>query len=152
MSWYLEVESRSTGDKTPDYNKRSKLEGTERVLCFSVADGRQLWKHEYPCRYEISYPAGPRVTPTVDDTRVYALGAEGNLFCLSVEDGSVIWSKDFKKDFGAKTAFWGYSGHPLVDGDKLICVVGGEGSIAVAFNKHSGKELWRALTAKERSR
>lgn len=139
----------TTGDKTPDYNKRSKLEGNERVLCFSVEDGRQLWKHEYPCPYEISYPAGPRVTPTVDDTRVYSLGAEGNLFCLNVEDGSVIWSKDFNKHFGAKTAFWGYSGHPLVDGDMLICIVGGEGSIAVAFDKYTGKELWRALSAKE---
>lgn len=137
------------GDKTPNFDKRSKLEGTERVLCFSAADGTQLWKHEYACPYEISYPAGPRVTPTVDETRVYSLGAEGNLFCLSVEDGSVIWSKDFKEAFGAKTPFWGYSGHPLVDGDKLICVVGGEGSVAVAFDKHTGKEVWRALSAKE---
>lgn len=139
----------TTGDKTPNFDKRTKLEGTERVLCFAATDGKLLWKHEYRCPYEISYASGPRATPTVDGTRVYTLGAEGNLFCLSVKDGTAIWSKDFKKDFGAKTPFWGYAGHPLVDGDNLICVVGGEGSVVVAFDKQTGKEVWRALSAKE---
>jgi outer membrane protein assembly factor BamB len=36
-----------------------------------------------------------------------------------------------------------------VDGRKLICLVGGEGSIVVAFDKDTGKELWRALSARE---
>lgn len=137
------------GDQKPNPDKRNKLDGTERVLCFSAAEGTLLWKHEYPCDYEISYPAGPRATPTVDEERVYTLGAEGDLYCLDVEDGSVIWSKNFERDFNAKTPFWGYCGHPLVDGDKLICVVGGEGSIVVAFDKRTGRELWRALSAKE---
>jgi len=44
---------------------------------------------------------------------------------------------------------WGFAGHPLIDGKKLICLVGGEGSVAVAFDKDTGKELWRALSAKE---
>jgi outer membrane protein assembly factor BamB len=37
----------------------------------------------------------------------------------------------------------------LVDGDRLICIVGGEGSVVVAFDKHTGKPLWQALSAKE---
>lgn len=44
---------------------------------------------------------------------------------------------------------WGFTGHPLIDGQKLIYLVGGAGSVAVAFDKDTGKELWRALTAKE---
>jgi outer membrane protein assembly factor BamB len=40
---------------------------------------------------------------------------------------------------------WGFSAHPLLDGDRLICVVGGDNSVAVAFHKDTGKELWRAL-------
>src|SRR5262249_17357124 len=43
--------------------------------------------------------------------------------------------------------FWGFAGHPFVDGKKLICIVGGKGSIAVAFDKDTGKELWRSLSA-----
>lgn len=60
-----------------------------------------------------------------------------------------LWSKVFKKDYAAKTPMWGFAGHPLIDGQKLICVVGGEGSVAVAFDKDSGKELWKSLSAKE---
>jgi outer membrane protein assembly factor BamB len=32
-----------------------------------------------------------------------------------------------------------------VDGDKLICLVGGKDSAVVAFHKDTGKELWKAL-------
>lgn len=136
------------GDTSPSPSRRNKLQGTERVLCFSVDDGQLLWKHEYDRPYNISFPAGPRVTPTVDGDRVYTLGSEGNLICLRTKDGSVIWSRDLPKDYEMdETPIWGFSGHPLVDGDKLICLVGGEGSVAVAFNKFDGKEIWKSLSA-----
>jgi outer membrane protein assembly factor BamB len=130
-------------------NKRPKIKGKERVLCLNAKDGKEVWKHEYDCEYTISYPAGPRCTPTVRDGKVYTLGAEGNLFCLDARKGKVIWEKNFKKDYGARTAIWGYASHPLVDGKKLICVVGGKGSVVVAFNKDNGKEIWKAVTASE---
>jgi outer membrane protein assembly factor BamB len=129
--------------------KQGEIPGTERVLCLSEADGKLLWKHEYDCAYTVSYPAGPRTTPLVSEGKVYTLGAEGHLFCFGAKDGKILWSRDFKKDFGTKTPLWGFSAHPLLDGNRLICVVGGEGSVAVAFDKDTGKELWRALSAKE---
>lgn len=137
---------------TPDEVKIANFErknstGVERVLCLDENTGKELWRHEYPVTYTISYPAGPRCTPTVDGDKVYTLGAEGDLFCLDVNTGKVLWSKNFPNDYGAKTSLWGYSSFPLVDGEKLICVVGGEGSHAVAFNKNTGEELWRALTS-----
>jgi outer membrane protein assembly factor BamB len=128
---------------------RPKVQGKERVRCLDAGDGKVLWTHEYDCPYAISYPGGPRCTPTVHDGKVYTLGAEGNLFCLDAKKGDVIWSKDFKKDYGARTAVWGYASNPLVDGQRLFCVVGGEGSVAVAFDKDTGKELWKSLSAKE---
>jgi outer membrane protein assembly factor BamB len=128
---------------------QTTIAGTERVLCLDESDGKILWKHDYECPYAISYPAGPRATPTVHEGRVYALGAEGNLFCLEAASGKVLWSRDFKKDYRAKTPLWGFAAHPLIDGNKLICLVGGEGSVAVALDRETGKELWRALSAKE---
>ena len=128
---------------------RGEIPGSERVLCLNEADGKIVWQHEYECAYTVSYASGPRCTPTVSNGKVYTLGAEGNLVCLDAEKGAVIWSRDFKKDFNLKTPLWGFAGHPLIDGKKLICLVGGEGSVAVAFDKDTGKELWRALTAKE---
>ncbi|MCA9045163.1 MAG: PQQ-like beta-propeller repeat protein, partial [Planctomycetaceae bacterium] len=129
--------------------EREQFSGQEQILCLDEKTGKKLWSHDYPVKYTVSYPSGPRCTPTVDGDRVYVLGTEGNLFCFNVADGEILWSKDFKTEYGAKTALWGYASHPLVDGNKLICVVGGEGSHAVAFDKLTGKELWRTLSSKE---
>ncbi len=137
------------GAKNPtSASTRAKVPGSERVICLNEADGKILWKHEYECIYTISYPLGPRTTPLIQDRKVYTLGAEGNLFCLEVENGKPLWSHDLKKEYDTQSPLWGYSAHPLLDGHKLICMVGGKGSTVVAFDKESGKEIWRALDAK----
>ena len=135
--------------KLSDPGSRPEIKGQERVLCLNAKDGKEVWKHAYDCRYAISYPAGPRCTPTVHEGKVYTLGAEGDLYCFDAKMGTVVWSKNFAKDYGAKTAVWGYAGHPLVDDNRLICVVGGEGSLVVAFDKETGKELWKTGSASE---
>lgn len=127
----------------------SQIPGNERVLCFNEADGKLLWQHAYDCPYNVSYAAGPRTTPLVAGGRVFTLGTMGDLKCLDAATGRVVWERDFKKDFGLKVPHWGVSAHPLLDGRRLICLVGGEGSVAVAFDKDTGRELWRALSAKE---
>ena len=137
------------GDLDNNPNNRSLLSGKERVLCFDTTTGKEIWTYEYDCPYSISYAAGPRCTPTVSGGRVYALGSEGNFLCLDASDGHLLWQKDFKEEYSAKTPIWGFCGHPLVFDDLVICVVGGEGSVAVAFDRASGTERWRALTASE---
>ncbi len=146
---YLMDYIKSSGKIANNAGARDRLEGKERVLCLDAETGKPVWEHAYDRPYAVSYGSGPRCTPTVDGDKVYTLGAEGNLFCLSAANGEVIWSKDFVKDYKAETPMWGFSGHPLVDGDTLYCLVGGEGSVAVAFDKHTGTERWRALTARE---
>ncbi|MDW8224310.1 MAG: PQQ-binding-like beta-propeller repeat protein [Gemmatales bacterium] len=128
---------------------RGDTPGHESVLCLEADSGRILWQYRYPARYRISYPAGPRCTPTVDGDRVYTLGAMGHLLCLELATGRVIWSKELPADYKCEVPLWGYAAHPLIDGNKLITLAGGEGSLVVALDKHSGKELWRALSAAE---
>jgi outer membrane protein assembly factor BamB len=124
--------------------------GNERVLCLDANTGQKLWEHSYDCPYRIGYPAGPRATPVVANGRVYTLGAMGDLLCLDAADGKVIWERHFLKDFElVDPPTWGYAAHPLLDGERLICLVGGTNSAVVAFDKNTGKELWRALTAPE---
>ena len=69
--------------------------------------------------------------------------------CYEAESGKLLWDKNFVREFQCKPPPWGWASHPLVDGDKVITLVGGEGSAVVAFHKDTGKELWRALTVKE---
>lgn len=136
---------RNGGDAANNPGVQAKSEGKERILCLNAKTGEELWKHEYDVKYQVSYPAGPRCTPTVADGKVYALGSMGDLRVLDANKGTLIWSKDFKKDYGAKTPMWGFTGHPLVYKNMVICLVGGESALLVAFDKDTGKEVWKAL-------
>lgn len=128
---------------------RKGIPGTERVLCLDVKDGRLIWQDEYDCPYKVSYPSGPRTTPLVHQGWVYTLGAMGDLRVLDAVTGKVIWSKNVAQEFKVEAPVWGYAAHPLIDGDLLYCLVGGEGSAVVAFRKDTGQEIWRALTSQE---
>jgi outer membrane protein assembly factor BamB len=128
---------------------RKSFEGSERVLCLDNSNGKQIWMKEYPVTYAISYPAGPRCTPIVDGDKVYTLGAEGDLYCFNTKDGAIVWSKKLKEEYKTNSALWGYAAHPLIDGNKLITLAGGEGSHTVCLDKRTGKELWRYGTAPE---
>lgn len=125
-------------------------QNVERVLCFDAETGQQLWKREYEAHYTISYPLGPRATPTVDAGRVYVLGAVGHLFCFDAATGDIVWQKHLPTDFGTELPAWGMAAAPLVDGDQLIVPVGGKpGALVVSLDKHSGDERWRALDGPE---
>jgi len=140
----------AAGAKNPEnLFKRGSIPGTERIACFSQHTGALLWEHRYDSAYTVSYPKGPRATPTVSDGRVVTLGAEGDLHCLNVESGNVMWHRNLKNTYGTKTPTWGFAAHPLIDGERVISLVGGEGSAVVAFDVRSGKEVWRALTTKD---
>lgn len=148
---YITDRTLNKGERNPDNPfQRGTIPGTERVHCLDAADGNIVWTHEYICDYTVSYPSGPRTTPIVAGGKVYTLGAEGDLLCLDAAKGTVLWSRKLKDDYGMKLSpVWGFAASPLLDGDRLICLVGGKESVVVAFDKNSGKELWRALSAKE---
>jgi outer membrane protein assembly factor BamB len=138
---------KKSGDITNDPGKRTELEGSERLTAYDESTGQQLWQYTYPCPYSISYPVGPRCTPTVDGDRIYLLGSEGDLTCLNTANGELVWTKNFKRDFGVEILIWGAAAHPLVDGDLLYAMVGGAGQAIVAFDKRTGDVKWSALDA-----
>src|SRR5258708_298514 len=70
--------------------------------------------------------------------------------CPDAETGELVWKHSVPREFTlSKVPAWGWAAHPLLDGDRLICLVGGTNSAVVAFQKDTGKEVWRALTAFE---
>ena len=125
------------------------MDGTERALAIDEQTGEVLWTREWPTTYRmlmISYAIGPRATPTVDGDRVYVVGAAGDLYCLNVETGAVLWEKHYIADYDSFIPTWGVASSPIVDGDRVITVVGGEpGGLVMAWDKHTGEEVWRAL-------
>jgi outer membrane protein assembly factor BamB len=132
-----------------DYTETGRLRGIERVLALDERTGKVLWTRQWEANYgplSYNWAIGPRATPTVDGDRVYVLGATGMLLCLNVRTGEVVWQKDYVKDYGTDLPTWGMTGAPLVDGERLICLVGGDNNAkVVAFDKMTGREIWRAL-------
>jgi outer membrane protein assembly factor BamB len=122
-------------------------EGTdgEAIQALSIKDGHGLWsaklgKVGHP-EQNPKYP-GARSTPTVDGNRVYALGSDGDLVCISTE-GKEQWRKNLRSDFGGKYGEWAYAESPLVDGDAVVCTPGGTNATMVALNKTTGAVIWK---------
>ncbi len=128
---------------------RAEIPGQERVMAFDVTTGDLLWEHRYQAPYTTVYlyAIGPRCTPTVSAEQVYALGAEGHLHCLKASTGEVLWARHLPADYGVAVPEWGYAAHPLVVGDQVICMVGGDGSTVVSLDRHTGEERWRSLSS-----
>ncbi|MFO0815611.1 MAG: PQQ-binding-like beta-propeller repeat protein [Gemmatales bacterium] len=121
-----------------------QLKDGQYVFCYSLAEGKQLWKQKIGKEFMNSFGNGPRCTPTLDGEVLYALGANGELHCLTQAEGSERWKLNILEEFGGENIGWGISESPLVLNDKLIVTPGGTGGTLVALDKTSGRTLWRA--------
>ena len=118
---------------------------SEMLLALSEADGKPLWSIKTGgSSYRNGMGNGPRGTPTIDVDRVYALGANGDLICVGIDKGDVVWQKNILKDYGGDNIQWGISESVLIDGNQLICCPGGKQGTIVSFDKMSGREIWRS--------
>lgn len=131
------------------FERTNGTKGTERALCLDEKSGRILWTRAWEADYKgISYGTGPRATPAVDGDRVYIVGAAGALLCLNARTGAIIWQKDYVRDYAMPMPVWGIASAPLIDGNRLVAIVGGRPDAKVmAFDKMTGKEIWRALSS-----
>jgi outer membrane protein assembly factor BamB len=121
--------------------------GDEEVVeALDAASGKPRWRFAYPTAYSDPYGKGdgPRSTPLVAGGKVYTLGAEGALHCLDLKDGKKVWQRSLAKDYELRQTFFGVGTSPLLEGDLLLVNVGARGAGIVAFNKDSGKEVWKA--------
>ncbi len=121
--------------------------GDEVVWALSEKDGKELWVTRLGPPAPQRMPQGkegPGCTPTVDGDRLYVLGLGGDLACLRVGDGKILWQRSLTRDFGGRIPVWSYRESPLVDGDKVICTPGGPDATLAAFDKMTGKTIWKS--------
>ncbi|HEY9282418.1 MAG TPA: PQQ-binding-like beta-propeller repeat protein, partial [Pyrinomonadaceae bacterium] len=112
----------------------------EVVTCYDAASGKPVWTHGDAARfYESNGGAGPRGTPTLQDGRVYTLGATGILNALKADDGAVVWSRNAAADTQTKVPIWGFSGSPLVIDETVVIAAGGT---LAAYDRDSGEPRW----------
>ena len=115
--------------------------GADMMVVALNLDGDVKWKAGNGPAWNASV-RGTRCTPTVVDSHVYVLSGNGRLACLRVADGAEVWGVDLKAEYDGKCGGWGYSDSVLVDGDKVICTVGGKNVVMVARDKTTGEEVW----------
>lgn len=118
----------------------------EIVWARSEADGKELWATRLGPAVRSGMRQGiegPGCTPTVDGKVLYVEGMGGQLACVQVEDGKIIWQKGLIQDFGGRSPTWRYNESPLIEGEKLICTPGGAEATIVALDKANGKLVWK---------
>lgn len=128
----------------------------EFLIAVDAKSGKEQWATDIGPTFRWkgnNWSAGPSATPTVDGERVFALGGNGDLLCANAADGKELWRVNLPKDLdarinpiggGPKDLGWGFAFSPLVDGDRLICAVGGPKGALAAMDKTTGKPVWRS--------
>lgn len=115
------------------------------VLAISRKDGKIQWqkvlREEWP--HEGGHTTGSLASnsPVTDGERLYVFFGSRGLYCLDLK-GELKWQKDLGKMHTMHAHGEGSS--PVLHGDTLIVCCDHEGdSFLYAFDKRTGKELWK---------
>jgi outer membrane protein assembly factor BamB len=114
------------------------------------ATGEELWRLRQGPAFEETNGDGPRSTPTIDGDGVFAMSSRAQLFAVGAADGKQRWSVDLGALLNVeKLEFRGYASSPLIEGDRLVILVGPTaGKTLAALDKHTGEIVWTALSGR----
>ena len=76
---------------------------------------------------------GPRSTPSFNNGRVYVPNAYLTLYCFDAKNGDIVWTKDVLNTHAGQLVAWQSTASPLVEGDLVFIMGGGEGQALLAF-------------------
>jgi outer membrane protein assembly factor BamB len=110
--------------------------------CLNADTGELLWLAAFPAPGKLDYGQSPRATPVIHQGRAYLLGAFGELRCLNVVDGKVLWKRQLPREFKAELPTWGMCSPPLVVDDLLIVNPGGTNASLAALDRVTGRTRW----------
>lgn len=119
----------------------------ELIECMHPESGERRWTFRYATDFEdrYGYNNGPRSSPVIDGDRVYTVGAQGQLHCLDLRSGKLVWRRNIAAEYKVPQDFFGTASTPLVEGALLIHNVGAPGGpCVVGLDKMTGREVWRA--------
>ncbi len=138
-----------TGWNVPGQSGGSSEELKRHVLCLNRADGKIVWKIDLPSKL----PEQEKIreghgyassTPISDGQRVYVFFGRSGVFALDM-NGKEVW----RADVGDKLNGWGSAASLILHGNLLIVNASVESDSVIAFDKNTGKEVWRAGGIKE---
>jgi len=110
--------------------------------CLDADTGRQVWSITYSAAGEMDFTNSPRANPVIHDGLVYLLGAFGDLHCIQLKTGRIVWKKHLARDFAAERPTWGYCSAPLIVDNNLIVNPGAKDASLVALDRRTGELRW----------
>ncbi len=104
--------------------------------------GNLIWNQIYGRAWANSYP-DTRCTPTIQNHKVYLISGMGAVTCLDALNGKIVWSQEAHTQFKGSYDRWGVSESVLLTDQAALYVTGGEETTVVAFDKITGKLIWK---------
>ncbi len=112
------------------------------LRCLDARTGGLRWRAAFPAAGKLDYGEAPRATPVVHDGRVFWLGAFGDLRCLDLANGALVWQRQLIREFGGKLPTWGTCATPLLAGGLLIVNPGAPQASLAALDPATGVTRW----------
>lgn len=113
------------------------------MRCINFNTGKELWKFSYDAPGSVMFP-GSRSVPVVDGKYVWSCGHNGDLYCIDLKTHKPVWNKNIWTEFGGtKLPIWAITQCPLIYGDLIIVVSQAPEAGVVAYNKVTGKIVWK---------
>ena len=113
------------------------------LRCLDLGSGQEQWSFAYDAPGKLDHN-GSRTTPAVDDKHVFVIGPFGHFHCLDKATHEVVWKKHLLNDFGGKRPNWGVAQSPLLHKKAVIVAPLGRKAGVIAYERATGKELWRS--------
>lgn len=124
----------------------------ESIMCIKKESGQTLWTYDYPStklngQEEYGGGIGPHATPLIVDDKVISLGYAGQVHCLDLTNGGVLWKTHLVEDHAAAPVQFGFASSPLAYDSLIILQCAGRDSGLIALNRLTGEKVWSSQGA-----
>ena len=113
-------------------------------------DGDLLWSTIYGDAWSKSY-RDARCTPTIEGNYAYVISGSGDLACIDIKRGELMWAMNGYSEFTGSYGNWGVAESPLIVDEKMIYTPCGDQTTMVALDKTSGILLWASESIQDQS-
>ena len=132
-----------------DRNEPGDIKNLKRhLVCLDLTSGAVRWQRAVPARlpedpYDrsgVSSHGYASHSPVSDGENVYCFFGKGGVYAFDLE-GNELWHDEVGS--GSDPPVWGSSSSPVLFGNLLIITASAESQSIVAFDKSTGRQVWK---------
>ena len=120
-----------------DYDREQQADV---VRCFSLEDGRDIWRYSYPVKVK-RWHGMSRTVPAVTDKYVVTMGPKCHVTCLDSKTGEFRWMLNLVREFKTTVPQWYTAQCPIIENGRAIIAPAGT-ILMMAVDCESGEIIW----------